>query len=106
MRYSLLHRAEAVQDQMTDKLLSPVDRNRGYGIRLNLSMLTQGTMRELIEMLNLAVARSRLLTPNEGRIMMGRAPLPGGDELMSPQGAPPVGAPIDGQSNEGTDDAE
>ena len=78
-----------------------------FEIRMNLNELTYGTLRELMEILNLGVARSRLLTSNEGREILssflpGLVPMDGSDELISPTGAPPVETPGDaGDDNEG-----
>ena len=87
VRTCLAPRAEFIEDQMTSKLLSNQERNRGLRIRLNLTRLMMGTPQEQAELFNILVTRSGALMVNEGRTeILDRPPEEGQDRFINPTG--------------------
>ena len=78
--------AEMVANALTDKLLTSSQRDDNIKIRINTKHLTMGTFKDTINALNIAISRSALLTPNEGRAILGYPPIAGGDDIIKPQG--------------------
>ena len=78
-----------VESELSDKLLSPVDKRRGLSIRLNMDNLAASTVQEKAEYTQSRIARGMTMTPNEGRVFHGDSPLPNPryDELIIPVGA-------------------
>ena len=75
--------------QLNRKLLVKEDVDGGLRIHLRTDRAASGTFAERIAEIDQAVAKAGVLTINEGREWLDRPPLPGGDVLISPVGAPP-----------------
>ncbi len=74
--------------QLTRKMLSPKMITQGYTIGMPTDDLKKGTFQENTIAVKTAVADGGFMTPNEGRARLGLKPIPGGDKLLQPKGAP------------------
>lgn len=76
-----------VEEEFNRKVLA---RARGFRCRFKLEELTIGTLEQRATVVNILVQRTGVLTPNEGREIMGLPPLPGEDAntLRAVTGAP------------------
>ena len=76
-----------VEEEFNRKVLGMA---RGFRMRFKVEDLTVGTLEQRAVVVNLLVQRTGVLTPNEGREIMGLAPLPGEDAntLRAVTGAP------------------
>ena len=98
--------AGRIQAQCTAKLLAPAEKDSALVVRMNTDQVGRGSWSEEVDAVDQAVSRGGLLTPNEGRRRLGYPPLPGGDVLLSPKGAPPqpgAGSPST-EDPDGTDE--
>ena len=87
-RWSLQHRRRNIEDELTVKLLSPMERARGLFVKMDTTHYSLGSLTDLATVANQMVARTGIWTINEGRELTNQPPLPGGDVLLQPQGAP------------------
>lgn len=94
-RYSIEPRAQMLGAMTASQLLSDSALNDGgLSIRFETDALASGTVSQRIAAIDQGVARAGILTPNEGReyLRTGRlprlAPMPDGDRLLDPKGAP------------------
>ena len=81
-----------VEEEFNRKVLGTA---RGFRCRFRVEDLTIGTLEQRASVVNILVQRTGVLTPNEGREIMGKPPLldPAADELRAATGAPaPQGA--------------
>ena len=74
---------QGFEDEFTLKLAP-----RGVRVKFDTRELTMGTMLERATVVNMLVMDAGVLTPNEGRLIMGLPPKPDGDDLRQPRGAP------------------
>ena len=87
-------RTDMLGDFVGSQFLTPQDRAVGLRVDFGTDHLGAGTVSQRIAAMDQSVARSMLMTPNEGReyLMTGKLPrldpLPDGDELRQPKGAP------------------
>lgn len=108
-RWTLRPPVQRIQAVLTHRLLQRQDQVKNYEVLFDLDRARLGTFRDQVETVELAVTRGGLLTLNEGRGMLGRAPMEGGDVLLIPKGSPsdpinPTGDPDDPDSGEDPDD--
>ena len=94
-RYSIQPRADLLGDMTASQLLSARALNQdGLGVRFETDQLYAGTLSQRIASVDQGVARAGILTVNEGReyVRTGRlprlTPVPDGDRLLDPKGAP------------------
>ena len=87
-RFSLQHRRRNIEDELTIKLLSPMERARGLAVRMDTTHYALGSLTDRAMVANQLVARTGILTINEGRELVNLPPIEGGDKLIQPQGAP------------------
>ena len=89
-----------VEEEFNRKVLAKA---RGYRCRFRMDDLTVGTLEQRAVVVNILVQRTGVLTPNEGREIMGLPPLPGKDanSLRAVTGAP-APAPGAGAGKPGT----
>ena len=91
-RYTIYPLALALDAQLNRKLLSVIDRQQDLRIKNRTDMISAGSLAEQIDAADHAVTRGGLLTINEGREMLRRAPREDGDRLVEPKGAPAQGS--------------
>ena len=90
----MYRRTHLVNAQVTSQLLTPIDRMNGLSVRFDTRWIAAGTISQRIASADQGVARSMVLTPNEGRHFIQHGTLPrldpieGGDELIAPKGGP------------------
>ena len=91
-----------VEEEFNRKVLANA---RGFRCRFRVEDLTIGTLEQRAIVVNLLVQRTGVLTPNEGREIMGLPPLPGEDanSLRAVTGAP---APATDRSGSSDSDAD
>lgn len=70
-----------IEATMNQCLLTEGDRRAGYYLRHNADALLRGDLVSRSEAMNKQIS-SGLLTPNEGRALEDRPPMPGGDKLI------------------------
>ena len=94
-QYSIQPRADLMGDMVASQLLSDPARNdRRLGVRFETDRLYAGTVTQRAQVADQLVARSGIITVNEGReyVRTGRLPRLGpmddGDRLLDPKGAP------------------
>ena len=94
-QYSIQPRADLLGGMVASQLLSDQALNdRGLSVRFETDRLYAGTVTQRVNVADQAVARSGILTVNEGReyVRTGRLPrldpMPDGDRLLDPKGAP------------------
>lgn len=100
-RFTLADHVQAVEEQLTRKLLTAEEIMAGLEITVPTDSLKRGSLSERAKVAKETVADGGLMTINEGRELMGLPPHPDGDRLLQPKGAP---AQNDGGSNEPDDD--
>ena len=88
VRWTLRPVVERIAGSCTFNLLTSADQDEGLEVLFDLDRARLGTFADLIQMLDLAVARAGLLTINEGRRRAGYPPIEGGDVLLIPKGSP------------------
>ena len=79
----LSRHANRIKNEMVRKLFTAQERDLGYSVKVESDHLTQGTRRERVETVALAIT-SRLMTQNEGRESLGLNPVDGGDQFSNP----------------------
>lgn len=87
VRYTLRPLARRIEAEWDRKLFRDEERAR-LSVRFNFDELLRGTARDRALFLESMVQKSAIMLPNEARRMEGLPPLPGGDELRQPTGAP------------------
>ena len=99
LRSGFATQVQLVEEEINRKVFGAA---RGIKAKFELEDLTIGTLEQRASVVNILVQRTGVLTPNEGREIMGLAPLPGEDanQLRAATGAP---APQPGQSKAGSD---
>ncbi len=105
---SLTMRAEMLGEMVSSQLLSAESLTMGRRVRFDTRRLFAGTVSQRIAAMDQGVARGMLVTPNEGReyietgVLPALGPIEGGDDLISPKGAPDAGQ---GESTAGQETA-
>lgn len=107
MQFSIRPRAELMADFIGTQLLTSMERMQGLAVHIDTHRLASGTLSQRIAAMDQAVARSRLMTPNEARAYVATGvlprldPLEGGDELLAPKGGPAENAGPSGMESPG-----
>jgi len=95
---SLSRHASRIKHEIERKLFRESDRRgRKYVVKVDPSVLTQGTRKERVDLLSVAIS-SRLMTRNEGREELGLNPVEGGDVFENPA-IDPVGSQADSEAS-------
>lgn len=81
-------RAKMMEGALTRALHTQRDRELGQRVKINLMKVEQGSFDQEAKALAELASNHGILTRNEVRELLNYPPLPGGDELMSPKGAP------------------
>lgn len=103
VRFVLKTWMRRIETELTRKLFWS-DERPAYRVRFNRDELIRGVGAAHAAFIETLVQKAAVITPNEGRRELGYGPLPDGDTLRSPTGAPvqsPGQSP--GQSNEPAD---
>ena len=77
-----------MEGALTRALHTQRDRELGQRVKINLMKVEQGSFDQEAKALAELASNHGILTRNEVRELLNYPPLPGGDELMSPKGAP------------------
>lgn len=88
-RYSISPHTGMSNAQLSRKMVSVEDMQRGYRVMTPTDTLKRGSLSERVTAAKEAVADSGIWTINEGRALTGKPPHPDGDRLLQPKGAPP-----------------
>ena len=99
-RYTIYQHTRRAMAQMNMKLRVRADVDARYRFAMPTSALQQGTFSERATAVDTVVARAGVLTINEGRDILERAPRPDGDRLVSPKGAPAQGPTVQGDDDD------
>lgn len=86
---TLLYIIKQYEEELTYKLLSVDERNRGLHFKFNVSVILRADLRTQIETLSQGVANF-IYTPNEARGMLDLEAKPGGDKLLGNGASIPV----------------
>ena len=86
-KYCLRTHIERYTSEFDVKLLRPSERQR-YRTRIDTTPLVMGSLKEIAQTLEILVAKAAVWTPEEGREITGRGPVPDGQSLRQPTGAP------------------
>lgn len=92
IKHTILPRVVAIETEFNRKLFKPGSKER---FRLDFTRLQRGAFKDLMDALAKGV-QSALLTPNEGRHLLGYPRKEGGDELFMQQNMAGAGAIADG----------
>lgn len=82
MTLGLSQRLRRVQEVIQKRLMTPAERSRGLYTRFNADALLAVNSTARINFITQAVQNS-ILTPDEGRALLERGSLPGGDQLLA-----------------------
>ena len=88
-RWSIQEHVQRVQAQLTTKLVSADDAAAGLVVRMPADRIRAGSWTEQVRAVDQAVAKAGVMTINEGRRLLRLPPVPDGDRLLQPKGAPP-----------------
>ena len=87
-RWSIQEHVQRVQAQLTTKLVSADDAADGLVVRMPADRIRAGSWTEQVRAVDQAVAKAGVMTINEGRRLLRLPPVPDGDRLLQPKGAP------------------
>ena len=87
-RWSIQEHVQRVQAQLTTKLVSADDAAAGLVVRMPADRIRAGSWTEQVRAVDQAVAKAGVMTINEGRRLLRLPPVPDGDRLLQPKGAP------------------
>ena len=87
-RWSVQEHVQRVQAQLTTKLVSADDAAQGLVVRMPADRIRAGSWTEQVRAVDQAVAKAGVMTINEGRRLLRLPPVPDGDRLLQPKGAP------------------
>ena len=87
-RWSVQEHVQRVQAQLTTKLVSAEDAATGLVVRMPADRIRAGSWTEQVRAVDQAVAKAGVMTINEGRRLLRLPPVPDGDRLLQPKGAP------------------
>ena len=87
-RWSVQEHVQRVQAQLTTKLVSADDAADGLVVRMPADRIRAGSWTEQVRAVDQAVAKAGVMTINEGRRLLRLPPVPDGDRLLQPKGAP------------------
>ena len=87
-RWSVQEHVQRVQAQLTTKLVSADDAAAGLVVRMPADRIRAGSWTEQVRAVDQAVAKAGVMTINEGRRLLRLPPVPDGDRLLQPKGAP------------------
>ena len=87
-RWSIQEHVQRVQAQLTTKLVSADDAANGLVVRMPADRIRAGSWTEQVRAVDQAVAKAGVMTINEGRRLLRLPPVPDGDRLLQPKGAP------------------
>ena len=88
-RWSVQEHVQRVQAQLTTKLVSADAAAEGLVVRMPADRIRAGSWTEQVRAVDQAVAKAGVMTINEGRRLLRLPPVPDGDRLLQPKGAPP-----------------
>ena len=87
-RWSIQEHVQRVQAQLTTKVVSADDAADGLVVRMPADRIRAGSWTEQVRAVDQAVAKAGVMTINEGRRLLRLPPVPDGDRLLQPKGAP------------------
>ena len=109
VKWSIAPDAQRFWSQLTSKLVSVEDIKKDYAVRFHTDAIGEASWSQRARIAGDLVSKDGLYTPNEGRELMRRGPMPDGDKLRIPKGAPgednqPGGDNGGDDGNDGGDD--
>ena len=87
VRFSLNTHVARYTSAFDTKLLRPAERRR-YATRIDTAPLVMGSLKDVAETMEVLVAKAAIWTPEEARAYTGHGPVPAGQRLRQPTGAP------------------
>ncbi len=87
VRFSLNTHIARYTSEFDVKLLRPAERRR-YRTHIDTGPLVMGSLKDIAETMEVLTAKAAIWTPEEARAYTGRGPVPEGQNLRQPTGAP------------------